>query len=70
MCAECLDPSVDGCGGFAGDGLVGDGFEEGFVGGLGVVDFGVERNRNLDEPSDARIGGREVGHGGGKVEGE
>ncbi len=32
--AEGFDAAVDGGGGFAGDGLVGDGFEEGFIGGL------------------------------------
>jgi len=32
--AEGFDAAVDGGGGFAGDGLVGDGFEESFVGGL------------------------------------
>src|SRR6266851_1422016 len=31
--AEGFDAAVDGGGGFAGDGLVGDGFEEGFIGG-------------------------------------
>src|SRR6266852_98264 len=42
VAAEGLDAVEDGGGGFAGNGLVGDGFEEGFVGGLRGVHLGLE----------------------------
>ncbi len=42
--AESFDASENRSGGFAGDGLVGDGFEESFVGRLGVSDVDLERD--------------------------
>jgi len=50
--------------------LIGDGFEEGFIGRLGVVDLRIEGNGFLDEAGDARVALGEMSDGGGKVEGE
>ena len=66
--AERFDASVDGGGSFAGDGLVGDGFHERFVGGLGVVDVGIERDGFLNEAGDAGVAVGEMGAGGGEIE--
>jgi hypothetical protein len=69
-CAERFDSGEDGCGGFAGDGLVGDGLQESFIRGLGVVYLGVERDDFLNEAGDAGVAVREVRNGGGEIEGE
>ena len=47
--AECLDTAEDGGCGFAGDGLVGDGFEEGFVGTLQGVGVHLEGPGGSDQ---------------------
>jgi len=44
--------------------LIGYGFEERFVGRLGVIDFGVEGDDFLDESGDAGVGGGEMSDGG------
>jgi hypothetical protein len=46
--AEGSDAAEDGGGGFAGNGLVGNGFEEGFVGRLGVGNVDLKRERFFD----------------------
>jgi len=46
--AEGFDAAEDGGGGFAGDGLVGDGFKEGFVGAFGEDFVELEWLRGLD----------------------
>ncbi len=68
--AEGFDAAEDGGGGFAGDGLVGDGFHEGFVGGLGEVEIFLEFFGGEDEFGEFFVFGGEVGHGEGEVEGE
>jgi hypothetical protein len=68
--AECFDAAEDGGGGFAGDGLVCDGFHEGFVGGLGEVEIFLELFGGEDEFGKFFVLGGEVGHCEGEVEGE
>jgi len=68
--AEGFDTAEDSGGGFAGDGLVGDGFHEGFVGGLGEVEIFLELFCGEDELGEFFVFGGEVGHGDGEVEGE
>jgi hypothetical protein len=68
--AEGFDPAEDGGGGFAGDGLVGDGFHEGFVGGLGDIEVFLEFGSGEDEFGEFFVFGGEVGHGDGEIEGE
>ena len=68
--AEGFDSSEDGGGGFAGDGLVGDGFHEGFVRGLGEVEIFLEFGGGEDELGEFFVFGGEVGHRVGEVEGE
>ncbi len=48
VAAERLDAAKDGGGGFAGNGLVGDGFEESFVWALGVRGVDLEWERFFD----------------------
>ena len=68
--AEGFDTAEDGGGGFAGDGLIGDGFKEGVVGGF-VEDFvELEWGGRLDESGEFFVAGGEVGAGGGEVKGE
>ena len=67
---ECLDAGEDSGGGFAGNGLVDDGFEEGFVGILRGLHFGGEGTRFADELGEAVVNGTEVSGGDGEVEGE
>ena len=55
VAAEGFDAAEDGGGGFAGDGLVGDGFEEGFVGGLRVGDIDLEGSGVGDEALQAFV---------------
>ena len=47
--AESFDTGEDGGGGFAGDGLVGDGFEKSFVGRLRGFDLELERDGFFDQ---------------------
>ncbi len=68
--AEGFDAAEDGGGGFAGDGLVGDGFHEGFVRGLGEVEIFLEFFGGEDEFGEFFVFGGEVGHGEGEIEGE
>ena len=64
---ERFNATEDGGGGFAGDGLVGDGFEKGFIGGRSASDVGLKGERFFDEPGKTLIGGGEVSCGGGEV---
>ena len=68
--AEGLDATEDGGGGFAGDGLVGDGFHENFVGRLRVGDINFEGNGFGDEALQAFIALAEMANGFGKIESE
>ncbi len=47
--AESFDTAENGCGGFAGDGLIGDSFEEGFIGTLEMIGVHLERLRFGDK---------------------
>ena len=58
--AEGFDAAKDSSGGLAGNGLIGDGFEESFVGGLSVGDVDSEGECFFNEPGETLIGGREV----------
>ena len=58
--AESFDASVNGGGGFAGDGLVSDGFEESFVGGVGFGDVDLIGDGFGDERGEARVAVGEV----------
>src|SRR6266481_989535 len=68
--AEGLDAAVNGGGGFARDGLVGDGFKESFVGRLQRILVHLERECFCDQTLQALIVFGEVFGGCGKVEGE
>ncbi len=61
--AEGFDTAKDGGGGFAGDGLVGDRFEECFVGGLERIRVGLEGNCIRDKLSKTFVAGGEMLHG-------
>jgi len=69
--AEGFDAIENGFGGFAGDGLVGDGFEEDFVGGVGACgfDFDAEFGGGGDEGGEAGVAGGEGVHGQAEIEG-
>ena len=66
---ESFDAGEDGGSGFAGDGLVGDGFKEGFVGGLEWVGVGLEGNSVGDEFGEFFVAGAEMLHGLLEIEG-
>ena len=68
--AECFDAPEDGGGGFARDGLVGDGFEEGFVGRLRVGDIDFKGRDLGDEALQAIVAIAEMANGFGKIESE
>jgi len=68
--AEGLDAAVNGGGGFAGDRLVGDGFEESLVGRLQGILVHLERECSCDQTLQALIAFGEVFGGCGKIEGE
>jgi len=53
--AEGFDAAVNGGGGFAGDGLVGDGFEESFVGGLEWILVHLEGDGFCDQTLQALV---------------
>jgi len=67
--AEGFDAGVDGGGGFAGDGLIRDGFEERFVRRLELVGVGLEGHGVGDEFGEFFVAGGEIGHGLLEVEG-
>jgi hypothetical protein len=67
---ESFDPIEDRGGGFAGDGLVGNGFEEGFIGILGGFHLGLEGWSHADEFGEAVVNGGEMGECGGEIERE
>jgi len=60
FCAERFDATEDGGGSLAGDGLVGDGFEERFVGRLVRFHFGLEGSRSADEFGQRLVAGAEM----------
>jgi len=68
--AEGFDAVEDGGGGFAGDGLVGDGLEEGFVGGLVGVHFGPEGSGRAGKFGEHLVAGAEMFYGGCEVKGK
>ncbi len=68
--AEGFDAAVNGGGGFAGDRLVGDGFEESFVGRLQGILVPLERECFCDQLLQAFVAFGEMPGGCGKVEGE
>src|SRR5229473_2746242 len=59
---ESPDAGKDGGGGFAGDGLVGDGFQEDFVGAFGAVGFDAKFLGFLNQRGKLRILRRERIH--------
>jgi hypothetical protein len=61
--AQRFDAGEDGGGRFAGDGLISDGFEQGFVGRLKMVGVGLEGNGVGNEFSELFVAGGEVLHG-------
>ncbi len=61
--AEGFYAGEDGGGRFAGDGLVGYGFHQGFVGGLGGVHIGLELGGFGDEGGQFFVAGGEVARG-------
>ena len=67
---EGFDAAEDSGGGFAGNGLVGDGFEKCFVGRLMGVHFGVEGRGGADEFCDGFVASGEMFCGGVEVEGK
>ena len=67
---EGFDTREDGGGGFAGDGLVGDGFEENFVGRLCISNIDFEGCDFGDEAFQAFIALAEMANGFGKIESE
>jgi len=69
VAAQGFDAAEDGGGGFAGDGLVGDGFEESFVGRLQGVGIHLEGQGAGDEFGEFAVAGGEMVHGGGEIEG-
>jgi hypothetical protein len=70
VAAQGLYAAEDGGGGFSGNGLVGDGFEEDFVGRLGVRDIDLKRGSFLDQTLQGFIAFGEVLGGFRKIEGE
>ena len=66
--AEGFNAGENGGGGFAGDGLVGDGFEKGFVGAFGENFVELELLRGLDQLGQALVFRGEMLHGRGEVE--
>ncbi len=68
--AESFDTGEDGGGGFAGNGLVGDGFEKSFVGRLRSFDLELEWDSFFDETLEAIVAFGEVFSGCGKVKGQ
>ncbi len=68
--AEGFDAAEDGGGSFAGDGLVGNGFKERFVGRLVRFHFGLEGSGGADEFGEDFVASAEVFVGGGQVEGK
>jgi len=70
VAAEGLDAAENGGGCFAGDGLVGDGFEEGFVGRLQGVGVHLEWQGVCDQLGELLVFSGEVVHCGGEIEGE
>jgi len=68
--AESLDTAIDCGGGFAGNGLISNGFEERFEGGGGGGFVEGELNGSGDELGELLVLGGEVGHGGGEIERE
>ncbi len=67
--AERLNAGEDRGGGLAGNGLIGDGFEESFVGGLQMVGVGLEGNSVGDEFGEFFVAGGEMLHGLLEIEG-
>ncbi len=68
--AEGFDAAEDGGGGLAGNGLVGDGFEEGFVGGLVGFHVGLEGGGGADKFGDGFVARAEMLYGGVEIEGK
>ncbi len=67
--AEGFDAAVNGGGGFAGDGLIGDGFEKSFIGRLRVLDVDLKGDCFLDETLQHSVALGEVLGGFGQVKG-
>lgn len=67
--AERFDAPKDGSSGFAGDGLVGDGFDEDLVRRFGSAFFHAEFPRFFDQRGEKRVLRREGVHGAAQVEG-
>src|SRR6266852_8842285 len=65
---ESPDAGKDGGGGFAGDGLVGDGFQEDFVGAFGAVGFDAKFLGFLNQRGKLRVLRRKRIHGQAQVE--
>jgi len=70
VAAQRFDSTKDGGGGFARDGLVGDGFKESFVGRLQGILVHLERECFCDQPLQAFVAFSEMSGGCGKVERE
>jgi len=69
VAAQGLDAAEDGGGGFAGDGLMGDGFEECLVGRLEVVSVSLEGDGVGDEFGEFLICGGQMTYRGREIEG-
>src|SRR5262249_28656352 len=67
--AESLDAAENGGRGLSGDGLIRDGFEEGFVRGARRFEHQLERSSLFDETLETFVALGEELHGLGKVEG-
>jgi len=66
--AERLDAAEDGGGGFAGDGLISDGFEKDFVGGIELLRRQLEGNSIGDELGEFFVASRKMSGRGGEIE--
>src|SRR6266704_2640677 len=70
VAAEGLDAAEDGGGGFSGDGLIRDGFEERFVGGTRFLNLESESGSLVDQTFETFVPFGEALHGCGEVEGK
>ena len=70
IAAKSFDAVEDGGGGFAGDGLVGDGFEEGFVRAMVIGEAQLEGSSVGDEFGELCVASSEMGCGDRKIEGQ
>jgi hypothetical protein len=70
VAAQSLDAAEDGGGGFARNGLIGDGFDEHFIGTFGAIGLDAEWGGFGDKGGEFFVFGGEVTRGFGEIEGE